>query len=247
MGGAGHGDQDRTRSGCRPARIARKPAPGAGRSPAPRHVFSLNEGSVERTVAYAGRRRPGRVVALRRPRARPAKRQPRKIPGRDSGDYGVLERFAFDLNNPTSVGVATVYLYAQPDGGVVRNSYVVGYRHARRDRPRAARPALHLIAEQTARSARERDDTRAGRRRTAARTIPSNWAVTIGGPARHHAAAQSAPGRLLPKPGGVPNPAPAGTPAPWSALPQGTPPPSALPQGTPLPNAPPPPPTPVPT
>jgi hypothetical protein len=45
-------------------------------------------------------------------------------PGRDYGDYGVLQRVAFDLDNPGDAP-ATVYLYEKPLGGVVRSSFSV--------------------------------------------------------------------------------------------------------------------------
>ncbi len=44
--------------------------------------------------------------------------------GHDYGDYGVLQRIGFDLDNP-SAAPATVYLYEKPLGGVVRSSFIV--------------------------------------------------------------------------------------------------------------------------
>ncbi|HEV3153503.1 MAG TPA: hypothetical protein VGZ02_06855 [Candidatus Baltobacteraceae bacterium] len=44
--------------------------------------------------------------------------------GRDYGDYGVLRTLTFDVNNPTNAA-ATLYLYEQPLGGVVRSSFLV--------------------------------------------------------------------------------------------------------------------------
>jgi hypothetical protein len=44
--------------------------------------------------------------------------------GRDAGDYGAIHRLTFDVANPTNAS-ATVYLYEEPIGGVVRNTFVV--------------------------------------------------------------------------------------------------------------------------
>jgi hypothetical protein len=44
--------------------------------------------------------------------------------GRDFGDYGVLQRVAFDLDNPAATP-ARVYLYEKPLGGDVRSSFTV--------------------------------------------------------------------------------------------------------------------------
>lgn len=44
--------------------------------------------------------------------------------GHDYGDYGVIRTLTFDLANPTAQP-ATVYLYEQPMGGVVRSSFLV--------------------------------------------------------------------------------------------------------------------------
>jgi hypothetical protein len=44
--------------------------------------------------------------------------------GRDFGDYGVLQRVTFDLDNPSDVP-ARVYLYEKPLGGDVRSSFLV--------------------------------------------------------------------------------------------------------------------------
>jgi hypothetical protein len=44
--------------------------------------------------------------------------------GSDAGEYGVLQRITFDLANPLATP-ATVYLYEQPVGGVVRNSFSI--------------------------------------------------------------------------------------------------------------------------
>jgi len=45
-------------------------------------------------------------------------------PGADAGDYGVVQRITFDLANPLETS-ATVFLYEQPVGGVVRNSFAI--------------------------------------------------------------------------------------------------------------------------
>lgn len=45
-------------------------------------------------------------------------------PGHDYGDYGVVQRVTFDLDNPTGEA-AMVYLYEKPLGGAVRSSFVV--------------------------------------------------------------------------------------------------------------------------
>jgi hypothetical protein len=156
--------------------------------------------------------------------------------GRDSGDYGVLERFAFDLNNPTSTA-ATVYLYAQPDGGVVRNSYIVDgtlvdmgcarlaqrYLVASKQLDPHASATMHVLTMPDGGS-----------------NYPVELGVTTVAPLASTPPLSAADG-CFPKPGGAPNSAPAGTPSP-GAVPQ-----SAAPQGTPSPNVPPPPPTPVPT
>jgi hypothetical protein len=44
--------------------------------------------------------------------------------GHDYGDYGVVQRIAFDLDNPGRSS-ATIYLYEKPLGGDVRSSFVV--------------------------------------------------------------------------------------------------------------------------
>ena len=44
--------------------------------------------------------------------------------GRDVGDYGVIHTLTFDVTNPGSAP-ATVYLYEEPLGGVVRSSFLV--------------------------------------------------------------------------------------------------------------------------
>jgi hypothetical protein len=153
-------------------------------------------------------------------------------PGRDSGDYGVLERFAFDLNNPTNAA-ATVYLYAQPDGGVVRNSYVVDGTLVDMGCARLAQ--RYLIASKQL-------DPHASATMHVLTTPDggSNYPIELGVTTVAPLATTpplSAPDGCFPKPGG----------APQNAPPPSAPTPSALPQGTPPPNAPPPPPTPVPT
>jgi hypothetical protein len=45
-------------------------------------------------------------------------------PGRDLGDYGVLQRITFDVDNP-GARVGTVYLYEKPLGGGVRSVFLV--------------------------------------------------------------------------------------------------------------------------
>jgi hypothetical protein len=45
-------------------------------------------------------------------------------PGRDFGDYGVLQNVRFDLDNP-STAATTLYLYEKPLGGDVRSSFLV--------------------------------------------------------------------------------------------------------------------------
>jgi len=44
--------------------------------------------------------------------------------GHDYGDYGVIRTLTFDVSNPTSAP-ATLYLFEQPLGGVVRSSFLV--------------------------------------------------------------------------------------------------------------------------
>jgi hypothetical protein len=45
-------------------------------------------------------------------------------PGRDHGDYGVVQRITFKLINPTDVA-RPVYLYEKPLGGPVRSSFLI--------------------------------------------------------------------------------------------------------------------------
>jgi hypothetical protein len=66
--------------------------------------------------------------------------------GHDYGDYGVLERIAFDLDNPDAAS-RTLYLYERPLGGVVRSSFVVN--GALHDLGCARLPSAYLIAAQT--------------------------------------------------------------------------------------------------
>jgi len=44
--------------------------------------------------------------------------------GRDFGDYGVIHRVTFDINNPGNTP-QTIYLYEKPLGGVVRSTFIV--------------------------------------------------------------------------------------------------------------------------
>lgn len=45
-------------------------------------------------------------------------------PGRDRGDYGVVQQLTFDIANPLD-DPAPVYLYEEPRGGVVRSNFLV--------------------------------------------------------------------------------------------------------------------------
>lgn len=45
-------------------------------------------------------------------------------PGRDIGDYGIIQHIVFTAANPTP-SPATVYLFEQPHGGAVRSSFIV--------------------------------------------------------------------------------------------------------------------------
>jgi hypothetical protein len=84
-------------------------------------AFELS-GYAQRIIAYSAGGRDASYVygtRLRTPRnADPAD------PGRDYGDYGVLQRVTFDLDNPAGAPV-TLYLYEKPLGGAMRGSFLV--------------------------------------------------------------------------------------------------------------------------
>jgi hypothetical protein len=87
-----------------------------------RHGTFELAGYAQRVIAYSvGGRDAAYTYGTRR-------RTPRNLDpadsGRDFGDYGVLQRVAFDLDNPGDAA-AIVYLYEKPLGGVVRSSFLV--------------------------------------------------------------------------------------------------------------------------
>ena len=59
--------------------------------------------------------------------------------GHDYGDYGVIRRITFTLNNPTD-DAHSVYLYEKPLGGSVRSTFVVDGQFRELDCARLARP-----------------------------------------------------------------------------------------------------------
>ncbi len=79
----------------------------------------------QRVIAYsAGGRDVSYIYGSRQPT--PGNIDPGD-PGRDYGDYGVLQQVTFDLDNPTPSPV-TLYLYERPLGGDVRSSFLVNGR-----------------------------------------------------------------------------------------------------------------------
>ncbi|MBV9648491.1 MAG: hypothetical protein JO043_13575 [Candidatus Eremiobacteraeota bacterium] len=76
-----------------------------------RKIIAYTVGGPDATVEYGSRAQS------------PANVDPNDA-GRDAGDYGVVHRFTFDVNNPLDMP-ATVYLYEEPIGGVVRNSFLI--------------------------------------------------------------------------------------------------------------------------
>jgi hypothetical protein len=87
-----------------------------------RHGTFALAGYAERIIAYSAGGPDARYVYGSR------QQTPRNLDaadsGHDFGDYGVLQRIAFDLHNP-SAAPATVYLFERPLGGVVRSSFLV--------------------------------------------------------------------------------------------------------------------------
>jgi len=87
-----------------------------------RHGAFALTGFAQQIIAYSAGGRDAAYVYGNRKRTLP--NNDPADPGRDYGDYGVLQQVAFDLDNP-GAGPATIYLYEKPLGGVVRSSFVV--------------------------------------------------------------------------------------------------------------------------
>ena len=127
-------------------------------------------------------------------------------PGRDAGDYGVLQRIAFDVDNP-GAAPATIYLYEQPVGGVVRNSFLVNGALVDVGCARLSQHYQIAAAQVAARST------------TTLHVVSmadggSNYPLEVGvttTPPLPTTPPLGAPDGCFPKPGATPAPAPAGT------------------------------------
>ncbi len=173
-----------------------------------RHGSFGLDGFAERIIGYTA----GGPAATYRygTRARTPENRDPADPGRDYGDYGVLQRVTFDLANPAN-DPALVYLYEKPLGGVVRSSFLVNGALTEVGCVRVAQPyaiASLTLAPHAAGSFDVLTMTDGG----------SNYPLEIGVttvPPQPSAPAINAADGCFPKPGGPPA---AAQPAPWRIL-----------------------------